>query len=184
MRTIGISLLVISLTGLTSCANAAAPHLNPNQTTLIDKTCAKVMGLRQGEMHFDECVDSLSASLDHKLEAERVAQMGDECRRSGLTDGTQKFSTCVLDKENASPSPAHDSENSDASAPLVSASSQVGEPDIDFSGKSKSYWKMSPTEAWSREKYSCAQLGLDPSTSSFNQCVADLDANLTYEPLR
>ena len=179
MRVVYLSLLAASAIHLSGCASAAPRSpLEPSQAALIEATCAKVMGLRKGEVHFDECVDSLTASLDHKLQDERTTRIYDECSRSGLKDGTPQFSTCVLDKQSAMAA------QRSAPAQGKDGSTTVADAAIDFKGPLKSYWNMPPTEVENREKYSCAQLGLDPSTSSFNQCVAELDANLTYEPLR
>ena len=145
-------------------AASSAPVLSPEQASLVQMTCDRVMGLAHGGVYRDECRESLSETLARKVEAEGMAGPYVDCRRQGLAEGSAAFSTGVLD---------HPSHAVAAAAQPASLSYNAAAPE-----NAKGYFDVSNSVHWRREQYSCAQLGLMPGTGSFGQCVASLDAAL------
>jgi hypothetical protein len=155
-----------------SCApfqQAAADNgLAPEQSSLIDATCTNVMGLRKGEAYFADCQDSLTHSMVRKVSAEIMAVADNTCRDRGLAEGSAAKSVCMLDEESRAISqrtttPVQPVSLAYASGPLESG---------------KSYYGVTPTVRWHRERYSCAQLGLMPNSALFGECVASLEGEL------
>lgn len=64
--------IALSLPALMACMPAfgADPVLAPQQVALVQETCDKVMGLKEGGEYRSLCQDSLSKSLARKLAAE------------------------------------------------------------------------------------------------------------------
>jgi hypothetical protein len=145
-------------------AASATPVLNPEQVSLVQATCDRVMGLAHSGVYRDECRDSLSQSLARKMEAEGMAGAYGDCSRQGLGEGSAAFSTCVLDRQ---------SQPRAARVQTVSLAYDANMPQ-----NAKGYFDVNNSEHWRREQYSCAQLGLTPGTGAFGQCVASLDAAL------
>jgi hypothetical protein len=145
-------------------AQAPVPTLAPEQASLVQTTCDRVMGLAHSGIYRDECRESLSQSLARKVEAEGMAGAYHECRQQGLNEGSAAFSSCMLDRHSRSPIPT---------TQAVSLAYDADAPE-----NAKSYFHVSNSVHWRREQYSCAQLGLTPGTGAFGQCVASLDAAL------
>ncbi|HVV27106.1 MAG TPA: hypothetical protein VHC40_03985 [Rhizomicrobium sp.] len=141
---------------------------SPDEVALINGTCAKVMGLRQGEAFYADCQDSLAHSLARRDTAYATAAADDSCGRQGLEPGTGAFATCMLDRESAGTGKAPALQPAGFSADAVQAG--------------KSYYNVTPGVQWQRKRYACAQLGLTPGSGLFNECVASLEGALLPDP--
>jgi hypothetical protein len=141
--------------------------LTPEQSSLIDATCTNVMGLRNGESYFFDCQDSLANSLARKIAAESMGVAGGTCREKGLAEGSAALSVCMLDEESKAASQRN------VTAQPVSLAYANGPLE-----NGKSYYGVTPTVRWHRERYSCAQLGLMPNSGLFGECVASLEGEL------
>lgn len=159
--------IALSLPALMACMPAfgADPVLAPQQVALVQETCDKVMGLKEAGEYRSLCQDSLSKSLARKLAAEESARGYDACRSEGLHDAA--LATCMLDRPNRA---------AVASTQPVSLSYDVNSPE-----NAKNYFDVTPSEAWRREQYSCAQLGLIPGSSAFQHCTVGLESAL-FDP--
>jgi hypothetical protein len=158
---------------LAPLAACAAPPLSPEQRALgpdqrelVAATCDRVMGLSHGGIYRQECMDSLARSVAAKAESAGLAGSYRLCRSRGLGEGTADFSTCMLD-------------NPDPVLPPVSVKLAY---DASTPENSKSYFDVSNRVHWRREQYACAQIGLTPGTSSFQECTASLEAALMPNP--
>ena len=153
---------------LLACAPAsyASPALTPQQAALVEQTCDKVMGLKGAGEYRSLCQDSLSQSLARKIAAEQMAQSYDRCRERGLRESD--LATCVLDQSGSDPEAPRQ--------PITLAAAVAERPDV------RSYFGLTPSEAWRQEQYSCAQLGLVPGTNAFQQCAAGLEGALFPDP--
>ena len=165
-------LAFMALPMVLSCApfqQAAADNgLTPGQFSLINVTCANVMGLRQGEAYYADCQDSLMHSMARKLAAESTGAAADTCRGRGLAEGSTALSVCTLDQESNAATQRM------AIAPQPVNLSNVG----GALENGKSYYGVTPTVRWRREHYSFAQLGLMPNSGLFGECVASLEGEL------
>jgi hypothetical protein len=149
-------------------AASSASTLAPEQVSLVQATCDRVMGLAHSGVYRDECRDSLSQSLARKMEGEAMAASYSDCRHQGLSEGSPAFSACMLDRQ---------------SQPRASAMQTASLAyDTNAPENTKGYFDVNNTVHWRREQYSCAQLGLTPGTGAFGQCVASLDAALFPNP--
>jgi hypothetical protein len=162
-----VFVIALSLPALMACMPAfgADPVLAPQQVALVRQTCDDVMGLKEGGEYRALCQDSLSKSLARKLAAEESAREYDACRSEGLHDAA--LATCMLDRPNRAAA---------ASTQPVSLAFDVNSPE-----NAKNYFDITPSEAWRREQYSCAQLGLVPGSNAFQHCAVGLEAAL-FDP--
>ena len=143
---------------------SSASALTPEQTSLVQATCDRVMGLVHSGIYRDECRDSLSQSLARKNKAEGMAGAYGDCSRQGLSEGSAAFSACMLDRQ---------------SRPRAAAAQPASLAyDVNSGENAKGYFDVNNTVHWRREQYACAQLGLTPGTGAFGQCVVSLDAAL------
>lgn len=156
---------------LASCASFAAPSapvLTPQQASLVQMTCNRIMGLAHSGVYREECQESLTQTLARKMEVRSMAGAYADCSRQDLREGSAAFSTCMLDRR---------SQPATAVAQTASLAYDAAAPE-----NTKSYFEVSNAEHWRREQYSCAQLGLTPGNVAFDQCVADLNAALAPNP--
>ena len=144
-------------------AASAENDLTPQQTTLIDSTCRNVLGLRPGEQYYGDCQDSLTQTMTRIHVAGAMASAADICRARGLPQGSAALSVCMLNQESSAPQPV--AANGPAPAAFTDAALETG----------KSYYDVTPTTRWHRERYACAQLGLMPNTGLFGECVGSLE---------
>jgi hypothetical protein len=144
----------------------------PEQAALVEATCRSVMGLPKGEVYYDLCQESLQHSLAGKTAAIQTEQSYDQCRQKGLKADSAAFSACVLQTQDASPSPH----------PVVGLQNANLVYPADLLQSEKSYFSVTPSVRWQRERYSCAQLGLAPASAAFGHCVASLDAAMFPDP--
>jgi len=155
-------------------ASAAPPlspeqrALGPDQRALVAQTCDRVMGLSDGGIYRQECMDSLARAVSRKAESAQMAGSYVACRGQGLNEGTAAFSTCMLDRQDRGAA---------MSAEPVKLAYDPGTPE-----NSKSYFDVSNRVHWRREQYSCAQIGLTPGTSAFAECTAGLESALLPNP--
>jgi len=140
--------------------------MSPQQASLVDATCARVMGLQQGQYQFALCRESLANTLAARKEGQDMAAAYKDCRQRGLADGSAAFSTCMLQS------------NAPASAPQPVEVSYTGTPDTE---PGKSFFRIPPRVQFQRERYACAQLGLLPGSGIFGHCVADLQIAMLPE---
>ena len=156
------------LMGCTAIAQAEDLNImTPQQLSLIDATCTNVMGLHHRDAYYLACQDSLAHSLARRDAAYRMAASDDACNRQGLKPGSAAQATCMLDSEHGA-----------MSAPVpqpVSFSTEATEA-------GKSYYDVTNSVKFQRERYSCAQLGLMPNSGLFGQCVASLEGALLPDP--
>jgi hypothetical protein len=150
---------------------ASAIPLTPDQSSLIDATCTKVMGLRKGESYFAECQDSLAHSMARKTAAAASVSAYGTCRSQNLAEGSAAFSVCVLNAQ----------DRMAASVPMQAQPVDLASAD-NVLENGKSYYSVTPTVQWQRERYSCAQLGLAPNSGLFGTCVASLSGALFPDP--
>lgn len=139
---------------------------SPQEMSLIDSTCTKVMGLHRGESYFAECQDSLAHSLARRDTAYAMAAADDACNHLGLKPGSSDFATCMLDRQPAGAAPTLQP------VALVSDAVEPG----------RSYYNVTPSVQFQRKRYACAQLGLTPSGGLFGECVASLQGALLSDP--
>jgi hypothetical protein len=140
-----------------------------NQLSLLDAICTKVMGLNPGESYFAGCKKILSQSLVQKAQETAASGADHACSERGLAPGTAAFSTCVLDSEND---------------PSLNVKDQTGTayPDGANIAAGQSFYNVSFSVRWNRERYACASLGLIPNGAAFDQCVSGLDSSFLPSP--
>ena len=148
---------MLAMLGFAPLAEAAGPAMMP-QLSQVDRACSKIMGLKPGETYYAACRESLAQSQAAQAENRALADAYGQCRRLGLASGSAAFSTCILDRENAP-----------EAAPTLAAADSVN------TGASVSFYEMSPSLRWNRERYACAQMGLVPGSDDFRGCVGNLD---------
>jgi hypothetical protein len=176
LRFASLLLLGASLLGAGNCAaNNAERALSPQQAALVNATCANIMRVNRSAVDMDACTSSLAESMAGRVQGEIGWQSDRDCSSRGLARGTATYSTCVLDEQR----------RGTAAMGQRSAGASYGAPpatltynpanDVDASER---YYDASFETKRRREEYSCAQLGLDPKSAAFGQCVADLDASL------
>jgi hypothetical protein len=143
-------------------AQAQEYTASPEQVSLVDQTCTRVLGLERGQTYFAGCQASLSNILAARNEGQAMAAAYTSCSRHGLAEGAAAFSTCVL----GTSKPV-------AATPQSLAIASTGGPETEAG---KSFYEVAPHVRWNRERYACAQLGLLPGGTLFGQCVAGLEA--------
>ena len=172
MKTRALSLLIgiSAFAAAGGCAAQSSVSASPQQAALVQATCKNIMRVGRSGVDLAACTDSLSESLAAREEGYAAVQSDQACSRMGLAPGTAQFATCVLDrKRHYQGSPALMAANS---TPQLTY-----DPSKD-AGASEDYYDASFDTKRRREEYSCAQLGLEPDTGAFGQCVAGLDASL------
>jgi hypothetical protein len=135
-------------------------HVPTDKMSKMETVCAMVARLPSGSSQdYDVCQESLSRSLASRLKAERLLALRQACLARGEKPGTPSLSTCELE-----PSASRGrSLAQKVSAEPVPRPAEVA-PRLDLRH---------------REQRACAEIGFDPIGPGFNQCVADLDAELT-----
>ena len=159
----------VALAGDSTAGPFNPDRLAPDQILRVGQICTSVIGVQPGEEHYDSCVASLSTSVRRRTRARALQSARSDCGAKGLTPDTPGMAECVL--------------RSSASGQRSASSATQGSA-IDPSGgrpeavPAKSYFAASPGEMLDRERLSCAELGLDPTTSAFASCVSDLRSAL------
>jgi hypothetical protein len=146
-----------------ACAPLEKDQDNPpsnGQLSLVDQTCTQVMGINRGEVYFAICHDRLSDALGARDQGQAMAGIYADCRQRGLVTGTAAFSACLAE------APEHES-----AATKSIAVAYTGGRDTETG---RSFYAVSPSVRWNRERYACTRIGLLPGTASFEQCVAGL----------
>lgn len=150
------------------CAAQSRTSLAPQQASLIRATCQNIMRVGRSGVDMAACTESLADSVAARQEGYISVQSDRACSTEGLAPGSAQFATCVLDhKRHAAP----------ALMAANTTSQLTYDPSKDV-GASEDYYDASFDTKRRREEYSCAQLGLDPDSGAFGQCVAGLDASL------
>jgi hypothetical protein len=154
---------MLAMFGCGSLAQAGgAAMIGTSHLSQVDITCSRIMGLKPGEAYYAACRESLSQSLAAQSENRALAAAYWQCHQLGLASGSAAFSTCILDKENAG--------EAGFTRALTVADSVSANASAD-----KSFYEMSPTVRWGRERYACAQMRLVPGSDDFRQCIDNLD---------
>jgi len=149
-------------------AQAQEYNISPEQVSLVDQTCLRVLGLKRGEAYFVGCQESLSHSLAARDEGHAMAIAYADCNHRGFVEGTAVFSTCML--EASKPVLA---------TPQLLAIASTGGAETEAG---KSFYEVAPHVQFNRERYACAQLGLLPGSSAFGQCVTSLQGAFLPDP--
>lgn len=163
--TLGVSVACL-VVGPAACA-PLKPY-NPEQLPIaqmdrIGAVCRDTLGISGGtNSEYMACEESLSHSFAARLEANTALAVRQGCEAQGLKPGTVALSECELR------GPA---------AQLAQASYRA---DIDppATKPAKSYTRASNDEDHRRMQEACAEIGFDPVSSAFGQCVADLQSRL------
>jgi hypothetical protein len=137
--------------------------MSPQQASLVDTTCMRVMGLEQGQYQFALCRESLANTLAARKEGQDMAAAYKDCRQQGLADGSAAFSTCMLQ--------SHATASAAQAVPHAVEVAYTGVPGTE---PGKSFFSIPPHVQFQRERYACAQLGLLPGSGAFGHCVANL----------
>lgn len=162
---------------IAACASAApVPSLPPEQASLVDATCSQIMRFQKGEWHYSGCSEALTDSLMRKMASRIMVQSYEDCTNAGLKEETPEFATCVLDRRKAHS--ASEVEKITASQAIPTASLTLKPFALDRKGRPKGFFDVPPEQQTAMEDYACAQLGLDPGSSPFRQCTAQLDAEV------
>jgi hypothetical protein len=167
VRKAAVAILLPFLLACAPLGASSAPMLTAGQQTLVQQTCDQVMGLSRSGVYRDQCIDSLSQSLGRKVAAQAMASGYGDCRRQGMAEGSAALSACVLGRQDA---PA--AQVQPVSLTYDAAATQSG----------KSYFDVSPSVAWRRKQYACAQLGLVPGSGAYGECLASLEGALLSDP--
>lgn len=138
-------------------------NLPADQVAGISSICRTVMRLQPGEEHFQDCLESLTASAADLDRGGAMQAARGDCIRRGLTPESPGFGECQLR--------AADSEPVRATAAWTTGAGGADDP-----GGSKSYAYASPHDVFRREQLSCARLGFDPAEGGFASCVASLQS--------
>ena len=154
------------LAALSVGACATAEPYNPEHLAADDRNgimliCKNVIGLQQGEEHFDACMESLSMTERGLVEAAALTQARAQCLEGGAAPGTVALAECELRP---------------AAARAARPAAVIGTESV--SKPARSYFMTSNEEVFQRERLACARLGVDPVDSEFGSCVADLQASL------
>lgn len=174
MKTLSLPIL-LGFSALVAAGGCAAQTgtQTPRQAALVRATCEGIMRVGHSAVDLAACTQSLSDSLAAREEGYVAVQSDKACAAQGFQPGTAQFATCVLDHKRGFGAARTNAAADNAPAQLTY------DPAKDV-GASQGYYDASFDTKRRREEYSCAQLGLDPDSSAFGQCVADLDANLFY----
>jgi len=144
---------------LGGCANLVRENtygLTPTDAAFVQQTCTQTMGLRKGLGEYDACAQSLSDTVHRRIEEQRLDESHRACERQGYAPGSAQLAQCVVLAEKAEGN-AHD-------AAILSLTSAPTTTRISF-------FSMDRHVQDQHEKLACAQLGLDPITSDFSDCV-------------
>jgi hypothetical protein len=170
LRAFSVSIcLLISAFPITAYGQQVGSALSPKQLSVVDSICTKVMGLSLGESFFAGCKKVLSQFLMQKAEDRVIGAADHACSQRGLVPGSAAFSTCVLDNEN---DPLLDVRDGSGTAYSDGANIAAG----------RSFYTVSFSVRWNRERYACASLGLTPEGAAFDECVSDLDSSFLPSP--
>jgi hypothetical protein len=159
-------MVVVPGLALLGCANFIPEPtygLAPSDAAFVRQTCSQTMGLREGLEEFDACAESLGESLHRRVDARRLSRTHEACEKQGYAVGSRALAECVVlsakegnttEKESVLPA----SSASDGAAPLAAP-------------KRVSFFSMNGRVQDQHERLACAQLGLDPLTGEFIDCV-------------
>jgi hypothetical protein len=170
--------LLIASAGIVRCASAEPynpQHLDGGRLGRIADICQTTMGLSAsepysmvwgaaqdphldpGENHYQGCIASLSdAAAD--ADAGRATVRADlTCRAQGYRDSTPGLAECVLRSEGEQ-----------------RTAQPVDDPVLE-GRKASSFYYASPHTIRQRERLACAEVGLNPVTAAFDNCVSRMD---------
>lgn len=181
MKGIGAGLMLWTLGACAAAEPNQTADSSPTRSVRVSDICEMIMGLPPSDRpvtgvwpgnpplppvvsHYQTCIISLSDSLLQARSAEGAKRADTSCRARGLSPGSAELATCVLDSlsEHSEVSPTADL-NVAAAMPARRASP---------------YFYASAYEILRRERRACAQLGFEPPSDLFADCVRNLSENL------
>jgi hypothetical protein len=159
-RAVALAVGACTLTSTTAWASVYNPEqLAPAQIGQVDAVCQFTMGLGDSPTtQYDACAESLSHSFAAKLRADRWIAARQDCLAQGLKPGTTELSDCELT--------ARRRPMNQAAQPVLEAAAPTR--------SAKSYFNASVAEIRRREQRACAEIGYDPVSPGFAQCVGTL----------
>lgn len=175
---LAVSALTMTFPFLASCGDALSQTTEtpaPQQVFLVHATCQEVMGLAEGQAEFDGCVDTPSQTLAFKVRDELALKGYGDCEHAGLLRDTLGLSDCILGRQNAYADQLKQEIQSAGTGPLPIRLAYDSDGSKDAGA---SFFESGFAECHRMEEYSCAQLSLEPRSSSFTRCVADLDRTI------
>jgi hypothetical protein len=159
-RAVALAIGACALASTTAWASVYNPeHLAPAQISQIDAACQTTMGLGDSPTtQYDACAESLSHSFAARLKTSHLLGARQDCLARGLQPGTTALSECEL--------AARHRQVAQAAQPVLESAAPT--PRV------KSYFSASVNEIRHRELRACAEIGYDPVSPGFGQCVGDL----------
>jgi hypothetical protein len=159
--------------------------------------CAVVMGLHQPGDLYDTCIRSLSKTLFELDQARLVSADRSACAQNGFTPGTAAFAVCVV----TAGQPSADADAiKQCSLPVDAIGTYLDTPlrlEIAMSRImlicffAALLWSGDTVSAhqndWAQARLACADVGIDPGSGAFGQCVVNLYYSLwneQYQPER
>ncbi len=126
----------------------------------VEAVCRNVIGLSKGETHFYACMDSLSASSVALDKGSNLVRARDLCAGHKPALDRVALAKCELDASERPPEPEE------------RAASPVARTAL------RSYFLIPPREVSQRERRACAEIGVEPASPAFPECVHGLDTAL------
>jgi len=150
-------------------AQAMPLPLSQEQLVLVSNTCTRLLGLKPGETYFAACRQTLGSTLQTQIQDKALAWAYQTCREQGLAQTSTALSTCVTDRQRSAPETGVEHLRTSSSAsPRTLAT--------------KSFYEMSPSQRFAGERGACAQVGFEPQSSSFDQCMARFQGAFLTDP--
>jgi hypothetical protein len=163
--------LAAALAGAGLAANSAAcapvqaynpDHLAPPQMERVGQICQQVMGLPvDNSSQYAACAEGLSNAVVARRQSGSMLAAREACEARGLKPETTALAECELQ----------------TSVQLVTTDFPDAAP-APSAQRVKSYYYASSAEINRREAEACVQVGDDPATSAFAECVAGLSQGL------
>jgi hypothetical protein len=150
-------------------AQAATRTLSQEQLAFVGQTCNQLLGLKPGETYFDGCRQTLASTLEAKIQDQALAWAYQSCSQQGLAPKNAAQSACVFDRQKSAPAAVL------KPLRISNSANGMGKP-------TKSFYEMSPSQRFDQERYACAQLGFEPESASFGQCMTGLQGTFLLDP--
>ena len=123
------------------------------------------------------CAPFQQANANNNLAPQQSSLIDATCRNvMGLRPGEEYYADCLASLTHSLVF-AQDRESSTSPQHFAISTQPVASADGSLEN-GRSYYNVTPTTRWNRERYACAQLGLMPNGGLFGQCVGSLDSEL------
>ena len=167
LRAFAAAITAGSLAASAACAPITTynpDHLAPDQIARVGEICHSVVGLPKGNYtQYYACEEGLSQALATRLSSQRLIEARQDCLTKGLHPGTVPLADCELASK----------------ARFYTASTDRPDAlETPSNGSAGSYFSASNGEVHRRAQRACAQIGYDPVSSGFANCVAGLESSL------